>query len=141
LAGRSGESDQEKMDSIQRVHDIGIFWLQSSFDKPIFLDTDISNFVANHAESFHMPCMLAEMSTRIDFLSSKLTESGEMIYYIFQWILSKSNLATNAFGNGALGEDAELSEWVSEILDHGFHGVEQILFSLRSRSMIKLTSY
>ena len=63
MAGRSGESDQEKMDSIQRVHDI---------------DTDISNFVANHAESFHMPCLLAEMSTRIDFLSSKLTESGEM---------------------------------------------------------------
>jgi len=98
LAGRSGESDQEKMDSIQRVHDI---------------DTDISNFVENHAESFHMPCVLAEMSTRIDFLSSKLTES-----------------ATNAFGNGDLGGDAELSEWVLEILDHGFHGVEQILFSL-----------
>ena len=60
MAGRSGESDEEKMDSIQRVHDI---------------DTDLSNFVSNHAESFHMPCMLAEMSTRIDFLASKLTES------------------------------------------------------------------
>ena len=65
------------MDSIQRVHDIGIwtdaflvfYWL-------LFSDTDLSNFVENHAESFHMPCMLAEMSTRIDFLSTKLTESG-----------------------------------------------------------------
>ena len=91
-----------------------------------------------------MPSLLAEMSTRIDFLSSKLTESGELKYPeisgYFENIFCKCISATNAFGNGALAEDTELSEWVSEILDHGFHGIEQILFSLRSRLIIISTS-
>ena len=99
LQSRAQASDLNRLQSLQRV---------------VQIETDLKKLMPGHASDFHIPHTLGELSSRIDFLASKLYESAEQA----------------VAGSSPIKDDAMVSAWAIEALGRGFYGIEQMLFTV-----------
>ena len=74
----------------------------------------MGNFIPHHAENFGLPFTLGEIASRIDFLSDKMYETA----------------LDSVDANIELSQNDDILAWSAQILDRGFYGVEQILYTL-----------